>query len=110
MLTLVFFYLVLPFIFAGFAIKFLKRHPARCPSPKLLETLSADPIEKKHFRAVRVEGPLEQENAAFSSLGDFEGQIEAVDAIYQARSSDRRAGASRTYLVLNHKGEILQQI
>lgn len=108
MLTLVFFYLILPFLLSALVLRFLRRHSGKALRPEIRELYARRPVDRRHFRALRVDGGWGRPGARLDPLGDFETQQEAVDAAYQGKSG--RPGAGASWLVLNDKGEVLQEV
>jgi len=108
MLVLLFYYLALPMIVGALVIQLIKRSGALEP-PEHIKRLCADrPIEKRMFRAVRVDGEGDSRQAAL--LGDFETLQDAVDAIYAAKENAQKTGVHAAFLALNDKMEALEQI
>ena len=108
MIALIFYYLILPFILFSGVLSFLRKFGSRIPSE--IETMyREDPIAAKYFRALRLSGKFGQPEAALTKIGDFEKQQEAVDAAFQARTGSKK-NAAAAFLVLNDKGEVLQDV
>ena len=109
MLTLIFFYLVLPFVLFGVALRLIRKYSPDSAPKEIREHCAQDPIESKCFRAVRLDGRFEHPSVRLGKLGDFEHQDDAVDAAFKAKSQAPEKAQS-SFLVLNDKGEILQEI
>ena len=45
-----------------------------------------------------------------SALGDFEKQPDAVDRAYLGKEEAQKAGVKASFLVYNHKAELLEQV
>lgn len=104
MITLIFYYLILPFIGAAFVLKFIRKY-GKNEIPEDIRRLCAQkPIEKKWFRTVR------RDHKGLRFLGDFETHGEAVDCAYAGRKEAAAAVETAAFLVLNSKGEILEEV
>ena len=103
-MSLVFYYLVLPFIASALLIRWLKKH-APSTVPEDVRRLCAErPVEKKWFRSVR------RDSGSLRALGDFETRGEAVEAAYRGRQDAQAAGEQAQFVVLDDKGEALEQV
>ena len=100
-MTLIFYYLVFPFIGAALVLKFIKKYGKHEIAEDVRRLCAEKPIEKKWFRSVR------RDHKGLRSLGDFETHVEAVDAIYAARKQASADAEEAAFLVLNAKGEAL---
>jgi hypothetical protein len=107
MLILIFYYLILPFILFGFVLAFLRKFGSKLPK-EIESFIASDPIESKFYRAAQMNGRFGEPGATLRKLGDFEKQDEAVDAAFNARKTAGQVHAA--YIVLNDKGEILQEV
>ncbi len=104
MAMLILYYLVLPFVGAALVLKFLRKY-AKHDLPEDIRRLCAEkPVEKKFFRAVR------RDHKELRYLGDFETHGDAVDCAYLGRKQAKAAGEKAAFLVLNDKGETLEQV
>jgi hypothetical protein len=74
------------------------------PKPDVAALFDRSPIEPKYFRAAR------RDARGLEPLGDFEKQMEAVDAAYAAKEKAQAAGEKAEFLVFNDKAELLEQI
>ncbi len=104
MITILLYYIAAPFICGALVLKLLARYGRREIPAEIQKLFEAEPIEKKWFRAVRKDGK------GWSALGDYEKQPEAVERIYEARQTAQTSGDKASFLVLNDKGEALEQI
>ena len=104
MIPLLFYYLALPFIASALVLKFIRKYGDN-EIPEDIRRLYAErPIEPKWFRVLR--GDLKGKRV----LGDFETKGEAVDRAYKGREEARAAGEKAAFLVLNDKGEALEEV
>ena len=108
MIPLIFYYLVLPFVLFALLLKLMRKYGGDTVPKEIRELCAVHPIEKKSFRALRVEGKIGAGAVMLGELGDFESQEEAVDAAFEAKSKQAQSAAD--FIVLNDKGEILQQL
>jgi hypothetical protein len=102
--TLIFYYLVLPFLLAGLLLRLIKKYGARAADPDVTELYRRHPIERKWFRAARRDGK------GLHLLGDCETQGEAVEGAYRGKEAAVKAGEKAAFLVLNDKAEVLEQV
>ena len=98
------YYLVLPFAAAFAVIRFLGKYADHALPNDVARLIAERPIEKKWFRTVR------RDQKGLKMLGDYERHADAVDAAYQARKEAQAAGLSAAFLVLNQKGEALEEV
>lgn len=104
MISLLFYYLVLPFLAAFVVLAFIRKY-GRNEVPEDIARLCAEkPIERKCFRAAR------RDHKGLRFLGDFETQGEAVEAAYRGKEQAQAAGEKAEFLVLNDKGETLEEV
>jgi hypothetical protein len=102
--TLIFYYLILPFLGAAFVLKFIRKY-GKHEIPEDIRRLCAQkPIERKWFRTVC------RDHKGLRFLGDFETHGEAVDCAYARRKDAAAATETAAFLVLNSKGEILEEV
>jgi hypothetical protein len=104
MISIIIYYLVLPFFFASLVLKFIKKYGASQIKPDVTAMLAIDPVEKRFYRAAR------RDAQGLSKLQDWEKHEEAVDAIYASRQEAAKAGRRAEFIVLNDKGETLDWI
>ena len=104
MITLLVYYLVLPFVLASLVLKFLRKYGKTTVAEDIRALCAERPIEKKWFRAVS------RGHEGLRHLGDFETHGEAVDAAYAARKQAAAAGSPAAFLVLNPKAETLEEV
>jgi len=104
MLTLILYYLVIPFLLSGAVLKLIKKYGKVAPDPALASLYSKEPLAKKWFRAAR------RDSHGTSLLGDSETHGEAVDRIYAARGRAQVLGEKAAFVVLNDKAEILEEV
>lgn len=104
MFTLIFYYLILPFIGAALVLKFLRKYGKHEIPEDIRRLCAKKPIERKWFRAVR------RDHKGLRFLGDFETHGEAVDCAYAERKNAAAAAESAAFLVLNSKGETLEEV
>lgn len=109
MLTLIFVYLVLPFLLAGLVIRFIKTKGGPATPPWAAEIHARDPVGKGLFRVVRIEAKTSGGAAAPRALGDYPSHGDAVEAAYLARSKERPP-ARAEFFVLNDKGEVVEGV
>lgn len=95
------FYLVVPFALGAWVIKLIRKHGASTVDPALAALAARQPLEKRWFRAVR------RDPRGLVLLGDFETQAEAVEAAYRAKE---KAAEKASFLVVNDKAEVLEQV
>lgn len=103
-LTLTFYYLILPFLLAAILLRLLKKYGAKPTEPAIIELYDKQPLEKKWFRAAR------RDSSGLRLLGDSETQGEAVENAYRAKEAATKVGEKAEFLVLNDKAEILEQV
>ena len=104
LIALIVYYLVLPFVGAALVLKFIRKYGKNEIASDIKRLCAEKPIEKKWFRSVR------RDHKGLRDLGDFETHGEAVDAIYAARKDAQASGDSAAFLVLNSKGETLEEV
>ena len=109
MLVLIFYYLVLPFLLFAMALRLIRKYSPDPTHKEIREFYAQDPLGPKSFRAVRLDGRFGHPPVVLGKIGDFEKQEDAVDAAFSAKSEAPK-GAESSFLVLNDKGEILQEV
>lgn len=92
-------------LFAGWlVIRWLQKHAPSRTTKESRDFFDRAPIEPKWFRAAR------RDANGLVSLGDFEKQIDAVDAAYAGKEKAQAAGEKAEFLVFNDKAELLEQV
>jgi hypothetical protein len=104
-ISLLFYYIVLPMIAAYYVIKLIKKHGGSTVPPEVSALYAVDPVQKKWYRAAR-----RDQNGRVTKLGDYETQLEAVDRAYLGKEEAQKAGEKASFLVLNDKGDVYQQV
>ena len=94
----------MPLFFGWLVVRWLKKHAPSTMRPETLAFFEQRPIERKWFRAARRDG------RDLMLIGDFEKQMEAVDAAYLAKERAQDAGEKAEFLVFNDKAELLEQV
>lgn len=97
------YWVVLPVFLGWLVIRWIKKHSPHVPPPDVVR-LFEKPLERKWFRAAR------RDSAGLHWLGDFEKQMEAVDAIYAGKEKAQAEGRKAAFLVFNDKAELLEQV
>ena len=98
------YWIVLPLFLAWLVVRWIKKAAPLTPAPDVRDLFDRGPIEPKHFRAAR------RDAAGLAAIGDFEKQMEAVDAAYAGKEKAQAAGKKAEFLVFNDKAELLEQI
>lgn len=98
------YWIVLPLLAAWLVVRWINKKAPRLPPPDVRALLERSPVERKWFRAVR------RDARGLASLGDFEKQPEAVEAAYAGKERAQAAGERAEFLVLNDKGDVLEQV
>ncbi len=98
------YWVVLPLFLASLVVRWIKKAAPLTPALDVRDLFDRAPIEPKHFRAAR------RDAKGLASLGDFEKQMEAVDAIYAGKEKAQAAGEKAEFLVFNDKAELLEQV
>ena len=98
------YWVVLPIFMAYLLVRWIKKTAPLAPAADVRELFDRSPIEKKWFRAARRDGE------GLAALGDFEKQMEAVDAAYAGKERAQAAGKKAEFLVFNDKAELLEQV
>jgi len=104
MVSLILYYLVVPFILAALVLKFIRKYGKNEIPADIRKLCEMRPIEKKFFRAVS----RDQKELRF--LGDFETHGDAVDCAYAGRKEAQGNKEKAAFLVLNDKGEVLEEV
>jgi hypothetical protein len=94
----------LPMFLAWLVVRWINKASPRTPAPEVRAFFDARPIEPKWFRAARRDGK------GLAPLGDFEKQMEAVDAAYAAKEKAQAAGEKAEFLIFNDKADLLEQV
>lgn len=98
------YWVALPMFMGWLVVRWIKKHAPLTPPPDVRDFFDKRPIEPKHYRAAR------RDAKGLSSLGDFEKQMEAVDAAYAGKEKAQAAGEKAEFLVFNDKAELLEQV
>jgi hypothetical protein len=110
MIAFVIYYLVIPLGIIQFVAWFFKKYAKRTPPEPVLRLLEEQPIPKKYFRLVSYEAGSDIPRW----VADFETHPDAVDLAYTRKRDFEKTGAPATlrpaYVVLNDKGEALEQV
>jgi len=104
MIPLILYYLVLPFLAAWALLLFLRRYAPHDIPDDIQGLYEQKPLEKGWFRVVR------RDHKALRHLGDFETQGEAVESAYRGREEAQEAREKAAFLVLDDKGEVLEEV
>lgn len=104
MIGALFFYVVLPMTLGGLVIKLIRKYSPYVPPADVAANLARQPLPKKWFRAAR------RDQDGLLTLGDFETHGEAVDSAYRDKERAVKAAEKAAFLILNPKGEILEEI
>lgn len=104
MIGLILYYIILPMAVGYYVIKWIKKHGASTIPADVIALYAVDPVEKKWYRAAR------RDAQGLKKLGDFETQLEAVDRAYLGKQEAVKAGQRASFLVLNDKGDVYQQV
>ena len=108
MLGLIFYYLVLPFLIFAVILRLMRKYGPDPVPKEIHEFYAADPPQPKFYRAIRLQGRFGHPPVFITKLGDFERQDDAVDSAFAAKSAIKEK-PELSCLVLNDKGEILQE-
>ncbi|MBI4376383.1 MAG: hypothetical protein HY549_08030 [Elusimicrobia bacterium] len=103
MLILLFYYIAVPFLLAYLVLRFIRKYGGSPIREDIRLFYAQNPIEKGYFRVFR------EDDQGRQWLGDFENQVKAVDRAYQGKEQAQRGGQKAAFLVLNDKGEILEE-
>ena len=98
------YWVVIPIFFASLVVKWIKKAAPLTPPLDVRDLFDKTPIEPKHFRAAR------RDAKGLTSLGDFEKQIDAVDAAYAGKEKAVAASEKAEFLIFNDKAELLEQV
>lgn len=93
-----------PILAGWFVIRWLKKHAPSTATIEYRDFFDRSPIEPKYFRAAR------RDAKGLSVLGDFEKQMDAVDAAYADKERAQAAGEKAAFLVFNDKAELLEEV
>ena len=108
MIPLLFYYLILPFGAAWLLLRFIRRFGADPAPESVRRNCAEDPVERKWFRVLEAQAVGDGAPTRITKLGDFDVQEKAVDAAYQNREGRQEAG--RSWLVVDERGDVLQEI
>jgi hypothetical protein len=98
------YWVVIPLFLASLVVRWIKKAAPLVPRIDVRDLFDRAPIEKRWFRAAR------RDANGLTALGDFEKQMEAVDAAYAGKEKAQAAGEKAEFLVFNDKAELLEQI
>lgn len=98
------YWVALPMFMGWLVVRWIKKAAPLTPPLDVRDFFDESPIEPKHFRAAR------RDAKGLSSLGDFEKQMEAVDAAYAGKEKAQAAGEKAEFLVFNDKAELFEQV
>lgn len=98
------YWVVIPIFLASLVVRWIKKTSPLTPPRDVRDLFDRAPIEPKWFRAAR------RDAAGLTSLGDFEKQMDAVDAAYAGKEKAQAAGQKAAFLVFNDKAELLEQV
>ena len=98
------YWIVLPLFLAWLVVRWIQKTAPLIPPPDVRGLFDSRPIEPKYFRAAR------RDAKGLTPLGDFEKQMEAVDAAYAAKEQSQAAGEKAEFLVFNDQAELLEQV
>jgi hypothetical protein len=98
------YWVVVPLIMGWLVVRWIKKAAPLTPALDVRDLFDRAPIEKRWFRAAR------RDAKGLAALGDFEKQMDAVDAIYAGKEKALAAGEKAEFLVFNDKAELLEQI
>ena len=98
------YWIVLPLVLGWLVVRWIQKTAPLVPRPDVRELFSSSPIERKCYRAAR------RDSRGLASLGDFETQMEAVDAAYAAKEKAQAAREKAEFLIFNDKAELLEQV
>lgn len=101
---LLFLWFVLPLLLFYLVLKLLRKYAPNTVPTDVRALCASDPIEKRWFRVLR------RDHAGLMKLADCEKQDEAVERAYLGKEQAEAAKSAASFLVLNDKGELLQQI
>lgn len=104
MFSLLLYYIVIPMLAAALVVRFIRKY-GQNEIPEGVRRLYAErPLEPKWFRVLR------EDPKGLQILGDFETRSEAVDCAYRGKEDAQGAGEKAAFLVLNDKGEALEEV
>ena len=98
------YWVFMPLFFGWLIVRWLKKNAPSTTTPEMRDFFDRQPIERKWFRAARRNG------RDLTLIGDFEKQMEAVDAAYAAKERAQAAREKAEFLVFNDKAELLEQV
>ncbi|MDE2509520.1 MAG: hypothetical protein KGL74_00225 [Elusimicrobia bacterium] len=98
------YWVVIPIFLASLVVRWIKKTAPLTPPPDVRDLFDRSPIEPKWFRAAR------RDAAGLTALGDFEKQMDAVDAAYAGKEKAQAAGQKAAFLIFNDKAELLEQV
>jgi hypothetical protein len=98
------YWIVVPLFLAWLVVRWINKTAPLEPPREVRDLFDRAPIERKWFRAAR------RDARGLTALGDFEKQMDAVDAAYAGKEEAQGAGEKAEFLVFNDKAELLEQI
>jgi len=98
------YWVILPIIAGWLLVSWIKKSSPLTPPLDVRDLFDRAPIEAKQFRAAR------RDAAGLVSLGDFEKQMDAVDAAYAGKEKAVETGLKAQFLVFNDKAELLEEV
>jgi hypothetical protein len=98
------YWIVVPLVFAWLVVRWINKTAPRTAPLDVRDLFDRQPIERKYFRAAR------RDANALVLLGDFEKQMEAVEAAYADKEKAVASGRKAEFLVFNDKAELLEQV
>jgi hypothetical protein len=98
------YWVVLPMFAGWLVVRWIKKSAPLVPPRDVRDLFDAQPLETRWFRAAR------RDAAGLTPLGDFEKQMEAVDAAYAGKEKAEAAGEKAQFLVFNDKAELLEEV
>jgi hypothetical protein len=98
------YWVALPLFLASLVVRWIKKAAPLTPALDVRDLFDRSPIEPKRFRAAR------RDAKGLASLGDFEKQMDAVDAAYGGKEKAQATGEKAEFLVFNDKAELLEQV
>lgn len=98
------YWIVLPIAAGWLVVRWInKEAPLRTPGD-VAALFERQPLEKRRFRTLR------RDAGGITALGDFDSHPDAVDRAYLGREQAQKAGEQASFLVFNHKAELLEQV
>jgi hypothetical protein len=98
------YWIALPMLGAWLVVRWIKKAAPLTPPRDVRDLFDREPLESRYFRAAR------RDASGLTSLGDFEKQMDAVDAAYLGKEKAQAAGEKAQFLVFNDKAELLEEV